>query len=130
MRIKMLSLICLATTLLSVHAMQYEPAYAKWNLNTNQQATNPLDYSGVWENHTFNPSPNNWRFPFYTLMLDRWVNGDPTNDNANGTVFEQDAYETQLRHGGDIIGLRDSLDYLQGMGVKVSSFTCHEEFMG
>jgi alpha-1,3-glucan synthase len=83
-------------------------------------AVDPLDYAGVWENHTFNPSPENWRIPFYTIMLDKWVNGDPTNDNANGTVFEYDLYETQLRAGGDIRGLKDSLDYLQGMGIKVS----------
>lgn len=25
---------------------------------------------------------------------------------------------TQLRHGGDVLGLIDSLDYIQGMGVK------------
>jgi alpha-1,3-glucan synthase len=65
------------------------------------------------------PSPENWRFPFYTLMLDRFVNGDPTNDNANDTIYEMDAQETQLRNGGDIKGLMNSLDYLQGMGIKV-----------
>jgi alpha-1,3-glucan synthase len=27
---------------------------------------------------------------------------------------------TQLRHGGDLRGLVDSLDYLQGMGIKAS----------
>jgi len=47
------------------------------------------------------------------------VNGDPTNDNANGTIYEMDAQETQLRNGGDIKGLMNSLDYLQGMGIKV-----------
>jgi len=102
-----------------IHAMRYDPAYIQWNLNTAVEATNPLDYAGIWENHTFNPSPDNWRFPFYTIMLDRFVNGDPTNDNANGTIFEHDLGETQLRHGGDIRGLKDSLDYLQGMGIKV-----------
>ena len=51
-------------------------------------------------------------------MLDRFVNGDPTNDDANGTAWEQDLYGTQLRHGGDIKGLQDTLDYIQGMGIK------------
>jgi len=64
------------------------------------------------------PSPDNWRFPFYTLMLDRFVNGDPTNDNANGTAWEHDLTGTQLRHGGDVKGLQDTLDYLAGMGIK------------
>lgn len=106
------------------HALRYDPAYVNWNLNTAVNATDPLDYSGEWENHIFHPSPDNWRIPFYTIMLDKFVNGDPTNDNANGTSFEHDLDETQLRHGGDIRGLMDSLDYLQGMGVKVFESTC------
>lgn len=106
-------------------ALRYDPAYEEWNLNTNQEATNPLDYTGTRAGHTYTPSPSNWRFPFYTVMLDRWVNGDPSNDNANGTLFEQDIWGTQLRHGGDVQGLVDSLDYLQGMGIKVlSGCTC------
>ena len=112
----------------AIHAMQYDPAYVQWNLNTAIDAVDPLDYSGVWENHTFHPSPENWRFPFYTVMLDRFVNGDPTNDNANGTIFEHDMDETQLRHGGDIRGLKDSLDYIQGMGIKVSNRLTAAEF--
>ncbi|KAI3398107.1 hypothetical protein diail_9860 [Diaporthe ilicicola] len=99
-------------------ALRYDPAFAEYNLNTNQQAVSPLDYSGDRGGHTYHPSPDNWRFPFYTVMLDKWVNGDPSNDNVNGTLFEQDIWSTQLRHGGDIQGLIDSLDYIQGMGIK------------
>ena len=51
-------------------------------------------------------------------MLDRFVNGDPRNDDANGTAWEQDPYGTQLRHGGDVKGLQDTLDYIEGMGIK------------
>lgn len=69
--------------------------------------------------HAYHPSPDNWRFPFYTIMLDRWVNGDPHNDNINGTAFERDSRSTQLRYGGDVNGLIDSLDYIQGMGIRV-----------
>lgn len=102
-----------------VKCLRYNSDYAGWNLNTNQDAVQPLDYSGFWENHTFHSSPTNWRFPVYTLFLDRFVNGDPENDNANGTLFEQDITSTQFRHGGDIQGLIDSLDYIQGFGIKV-----------
>ena len=49
------------------------------------------------------------------------VNGDPNNDNSNGTYFEHDIQSNQMRHGGDVQGLLDSLDYLQGMGIRVSS---------
>lgn len=100
-------------------SLRYTPEEEDYNLNTNTSAEDPLDYYGEWEDHKYTPSPKNWRFPFYTLFLDRWVNGNPSNDNANGTLYEQDIYSTQFRHGGDIQGLVDSLDYIQGMGIKV-----------
>jgi alpha-1,3-glucan synthase len=56
--------------------------------------------------------------PFYTIFLDRFANGDPSNDDANGTHYEHDIISNQFRNGGDIKGLLDSLDYLQGMGIK------------
>lgn len=96
----------------------YDPAYVQYNLNQNKHATNPADYSADWPGHTYFPSPKNWRFPVYTLFLDRFVNGDPTNDNINGTTFEHDLNSNQMRHGGDVAGLIDTLDYVRGMGVK------------
>ena len=106
-----------------VDGLRYDPDQVGFNLNENQTASDPLDYWGEWD-HDFMPSPSNWRMPFYTIMLDRFVNGDPSNDDANGTQFEHDLLQTQLRHGGDIEGLKDSLDYLQGMGIKVGK---HDE---
>jgi alpha-1,3-glucan synthase len=100
-------------------ALKFDPAFIEYNFNQNETATNPLDYWGKWENHEFYPSPRNWRFPFYTLFIDKFVNGDPTNDNINGTVYEHDIHSNQIRHGGDVVGLVDTLDYLQGMGIKV-----------
>ena len=102
-----------------VLAMKYDPYFADWNMNVNQTATEVLDFYAEWPNHTYTASPQNWRIPAYTIILDKWVNGDPTNDNINGTVFEYDYYETGLRNGGDVQGIVDSLDYLQGMGIKV-----------
>ncbi|CAP82936.1 Pc15g00500 [Penicillium rubens Wisconsin 54-1255] len=96
----------------------YDETLVAYNLNENQTATNPSDYWGEWPDHTYFPSPENWRFPVYTLFLDRFVNGDPTNDNVNGTLFEHDINSNQMRHGGDVVGLLDTLDYLQGMGIK------------
>ncbi|KAK3376547.1 hypothetical protein B0T24DRAFT_700204 [Lasiosphaeria ovina] len=94
------------------------PEFEAYNLNQNKSAESPLDYWGEWTDHEFHPSPDNWRMPFYSLFLDRFVNGDPSNDNSNGTAFEVDIMSTQLRVGGDIDGLVDSLDYLQGLGIK------------
>ncbi|KAJ5351246.1 hypothetical protein N7452_000220 [Penicillium brevicompactum] len=99
-------------------SLPYLPEEADWNLNQNQTATNPLDYSGQWDDHTYHASPENWRFPFYTIFLDRLVNGDPRNDNANDTQWEQILTSNEFRHGGDVLGLIDTFDYLQGMGIK------------
>ncbi|RAL13908.1 alpha-1,3-glucan synthase [Aspergillus homomorphus CBS 101889] len=99
-------------------SLPYLPEEADWNLNQNQTATYPLDYSGQWEGHSYTPSPDNWRFPFYTIFLDRFVNGDPSNDDANGTQWEHILTSNQFRHGGDVLGLVDTFDYLQGMGIK------------
>lgn len=106
-----------------VHALKYTPELQPWNLNTNQTATNVLDYSSSWDGHVYTASPDNWRFPIYTVILDKWLNGNPANDNINNTVYEFDFYETGLRNGGDIQGLEDSLDYLLGMGIKVMSIS-------
>jgi alpha-1,3-glucan synthase len=71
-------------------ALRFNEQYTDYNLNQNETATDASDYFGVWDNHTFFPSPTNWRVPFYTLFLDKFVNGDPTNDDINGTAFEHD----------------------------------------
>ena len=63
----------------STVALRYDPEQVGFNLNTNKTAVNPVDYWGSWDGHDYNPSPKNWRFPFYTLFLDRYVNGDPLN---------------------------------------------------
>lgn len=111
-----LATLCFSATVL---ASWYDEAEVPWNMNANKDAKHPLEYSvPAWENHTYAASPTNWRFPFYSFFLDRFVNGDPTNDDANGTTWEHDPYGTQLRHGGDAQGLIDSLDYLYGLGIR------------
>lgn len=104
-------------------ALSWSADYVEWNLNQNQSANGPLDYWGQWEEHPKTPSPSNWRMPFYMLTLDRYVDGQPTNNDANGTVFERDDWSTtQFRFGGDAIGLMNNLDWIQDLGIKVSTF--------
>ena len=108
--------LCIATL---VAASWYDEVEREWNLNDNPDATSVFEYTiPSWENHTYQPSPQNWRMPFYSFFPDRFVNGDPTNDDSNHTTWEFDITGTQLRHGGDFRGIVDSLDYLHGMGVR------------
>jgi hypothetical protein len=44
------------------------------------------------QTQTYTPSPQNWReAPFYTLLLDKFADGDPRNNDFFGSVFENDA---------------------------------------
>ena len=52
----------------------------------------------------------------YLIMPDRFVNGDPTNDETADTI-ENPAYSAFFgRHGGDIQGIEDQLDYIADLG--------------
>ena len=53
----------------------------------------------------------------YLIMPDRFANGDPSNDNAEGMLEKADRNNPDGRHGGDIKGIVDHLDYLQKLGV-------------
>lgn len=54
----------------------------------------------------------------YLIMPDRFANGDPSNDAIAGlqqaTVDREGKYQ---RHGGDLAGIENKLDYLQSIGV-------------
>lgn len=113
----------LILSLLSATAFSwpYTESLVEYNLNENKTAESPIDYWGEWPDHEYHPSPDNWRFPIYTIFLDRIANGDPKNDDINGTAFEHVVGSNQMRHGGDLVGLIDTLDYIRGMGFKVCS---------
>ena len=52
----------------------------------------------------------------YLIMPDRFANGDPTNDEVEGMKEGLNRRQRYGRHGGDIQGIRDHLDYLADMG--------------
>jgi glycosidase len=52
----------------------------------------------------------------YELMPDRFANGDAANDNAAALADKVDRAHGDGRHGGDIAGIIDHLDYIAGMG--------------
>lgn len=54
----------------------------------------------------------------YLIMPDRFSNGDPSNDSKPGmaeTAVNRDS--NYYRHGGDIQGIMNHLDYLKDLGV-------------
>ena len=60
----------------------------------------------------------------YMLMPDRFANGNPKNDVIKGMEDQLcDRNEPSLRHGGDLEGLRQHLDYFTDLGVTALWFT-------
>ncbi|WP_101689637.1 glycoside hydrolase family 13 protein [Dysgonomonas massiliensis] len=54
----------------------------------------------------------------YLIMPDRFANGDESNDVIGGMRCQTvDRNKLDARHGGDIKGIENSLDYLQDLGV-------------
>jgi len=53
----------------------------------------------------------------YLIMPDRFANGDPTNDSTDDTAEKADRTRQGSRHGGDLQGLIDHLDYIADLGA-------------
>ena len=53
----------------------------------------------------------------YLIMPDRFANGDPTNDNTDDTCEKADRNAFFGRHGGDLQGIMDHLDYIADLGA-------------
>ena len=71
-------------------------------------------------------SPESWHEEVaYSIMVDRFANGDLTNDEVNLAKFQVDEMESgqpwsihQWRHGGDLQGVKGRLTYLKQLGVS------------
>ena len=60
----------------------------------------------------------------YMLMPDRFADGNPANNQIAGMeAYRNDRSQPSLRHGGDIEGIRQHLDYFTQLGVTALWFT-------
>ena len=53
----------------------------------------------------------------YLLMPDRFANGNPKNDTVEGMLEGMDRSNPDGRHGGDIRGVQNHLDYIKELGM-------------
>ncbi|RZA21715.1 MAG: alpha-amlyase [Lysobacteraceae bacterium] len=56
------------------------------------------------------------RDAIYLVTPDRFANGDPGNDSVAGMKEAANRADPNGRHGGDIAGIRQHLDYIAAMG--------------
>ena len=54
----------------------------------------------------------------YLIMPDRFANGDSKNDTLPGMLEGAHRDKPEARHGGDIKGISDHLDYIRDLGVS------------
>lgn len=54
----------------------------------------------------------------YLLMPDRFSNGNTSNDNVNGMMEKANRSFKGGRHGGDIAGVAEHLDYFKDLGIS------------
>ncbi len=54
----------------------------------------------------------------YLIFPDRFANGDPSNDSVTGMLQGLERDSLVGRHGGDLRGISDHLDYLQDLGIS------------
>ena len=60
----------------------------------------------------------------YMLMPDRFASGSTDNDQIKGLMpYKNDRTQPSLRHGGDLEGIRQHLDYFKQLGVTALWFT-------
>ncbi len=60
----------------------------------------------------------------YLLMPDRFANGNPDNDQIAGMKeYKVDRDDPNARHGGDLAGIEQNLDYFVDLGITALWFT-------
>jgi glycosidase len=78
----------------------------KYDYELKSKVTDPQKHNG------FNSSD-----VIYLLMPDRFANGNPANDSYAGMLEKADRNNPNGRHGGDLKGISDHLDYFVMLGV-------------
>src|SRR5262249_24109060 len=76
------------------------------------------------EFEVLSPLPPSGRFQgfssddvIYLIMVDRFANGDPSNDDPPASRGLFDRTKSRFYHGGDLQGIIDHLPYLKDLGI-------------
>ena len=126
------SLISADNAIVEIHTEGFNKDYVYVTI---QLPENPKDIEFTFKNYTTNTiikhtysikkrrenSKNRKGFndsdALYLIMPDRFANGNPTNDSTIDTQEKANRSLPGGRHGGDIQGIINHLDYLQELGI-------------
>lgn len=98
-------------------ARDVQPGAFDIQFSTNGREVATYNYE-LWERkpHSAERQGFNSSDVIYLITPDRFANGDPSNDEVEGMKEGLDRDYNYGRHGGDIQGIINSLDYLKDMG--------------
>src|SRR5690606_5459224 len=103
---------------LTIDTKGIQPGTVKLNFKKGKKTIQKFDYEFK---SRINNSANRKGFDssdvFYLLMPDRFSNGNTGNDNTKFTAEQANRSDLNGRHGGDIQGIINHLDYLNELGV-------------
>lgn len=103
---------------LTVDTRDVGPTTARLSFKSSKRTVQTIDYEfqarreGSAQRKGFDSSD-----VIYLLMPDRFANGDPSNDSHPQTLEKADRNLQGGRHGGDIQGIINGLDYLEELGA-------------
>jgi neopullulanase len=90
---------------------------AKINFKKNNKTIVTKDFPLLArENNSANRASFSPKDAILLIMPDRFANGDPKNDNTLGSLEKANRSDESGRHGGDIQGIINNLDYIQSLG--------------
>lgn len=91
------------------------------NINLAKDGQRTLSYSYDLKERNRNSASRegfNSSDAIYLITPDRFANGDPSNDSVAGYTDSLNRSDNYGRHGGDIQGIIDHLDYIENMGFN------------
>ncbi|QCK14981.1 glycoside hydrolase family 13 protein [Mangrovivirga cuniculi] len=84
---------------------------------TKEGKTTEIDYPLYKKEKHQNINPISASDVMYLLMPDRFADGDPQTNNIKGYLEKSNRKNPGGKHGGDIQGVIDHLDYLEELGI-------------
>lgn len=90
----------------------------KINLKDGKRLVNSYDYELRQRNpNSANRESYTSKDVMYLIMPDRFANGNPANDSSKNLIEKSDRNNPNGRHGGDLRGIINNLDYIQNLGA-------------
>lgn len=104
-------------------ARNAEPGTFPIRIATGTTPLGSVNFTLKARQYDFTPSPLTGSDAIYQIVPDRFVNGNPANDNVSGLFEQADRSNPSGVHGGDMAGLSKAMPYLKELGITAIELT-------